>query len=68
MEKTGARINVPPPSVPKDEIIVTGEKEGVLQCKKAIMSIFEEKVGYSLACNYDYYEFSLLAFMAVMGF
>ena len=46
MENTGARINVPPLSVAKDEIIVTGEKEGVLQCKKAIMSIFEDKVGY----------------------
>ena len=44
MEKTGARINVPPASVDKDEITVSGEKEGVAHCKKVIMSIFDEKV------------------------
>ena len=45
MEETGARINVPPPSVQQDEIVVSGEKEGVLKCKTTIMSIYEEKVG-----------------------
>lgn len=43
MEETGARINVPPPSVQQDEIVVSGEKEGVLKCKTTIMSIYEEK-------------------------
>ncbi|WAR14759.1 VIGLN-like protein [Mya arenaria] len=43
MEETGAKINVPPPSVMKDEIVVTGEKEGVMKCKATIMAIYEEK-------------------------
>ncbi|KAL8583524.1 hypothetical protein ACOMHN_054840 [Nucella lapillus] len=43
IEETGARINVPPASVDKDEIVVSGEKEGVAKCKQAIMSIYEEK-------------------------
>jgi len=43
IEKTGARINVPPPSVMKDEIVVSGEKEGVHQAVKQIMSVYEEK-------------------------
>uniref|UniRef100_A0A3B4B6H3 K Homology domain-containing protein n=1 Tax=Periophthalmus magnuspinnatus TaxID=409849 RepID=A0A3B4B6H3_9GOBI len=28
-QETGARISVPPPSLPKDEIVITGEKEAV---------------------------------------
>ena len=43
-ETTGARINVPPPSVMKDEIVVSGEKDGVHQAKTTIMKIYEEKV------------------------
>ncbi|XP_071109075.1 vigilin-like [Haliotis cracherodii] len=43
MEETGAKINVPPPSVMKDEIVVSGEKEGVMKCKATIMQICEEK-------------------------
>ena len=38
------RINVPPPSVMKDEIVVSGEKEGVMKAKDTIMKILEEKV------------------------
>ena len=45
MEETGVKINVPPPSVMKDEIVISGEKEGVMKCKATIMAIFEEKVG-----------------------
>ena len=44
IEETGTRINVPPASVEKDEIVVSGEKEGVAKCKQIIMRIFEEKV------------------------
>lgn len=44
MEETGARINVPPASVDKDEIVVSGEKEGVAKCKQVIMGICDEKV------------------------
>ncbi|XP_025081209.1 vigilin-like [Pomacea canaliculata] len=43
MEETGARINVPPASVDKDEIVVSGEKEGVAKCKQVIMGICDEK-------------------------
>ncbi|XP_077866398.1 vigilin-like, partial [Saccoglossus kowalevskii] len=42
-ELTGARINVPPPSVMKDEIVVSGEKEGVMAAIHTIMTIYEEK-------------------------
>uniref|UniRef100_U5EUN4 Putative vigilin n=1 Tax=Corethrella appendiculata TaxID=1370023 RepID=U5EUN4_9DIPT len=41
-EETGARINVPPPSVQKDEIIITGEKEGVLEAKSRIEVIYKQ--------------------------
>lgn len=43
IEETGARINVPPASVDKDEIVVSGEKEGVAKCKQVIMGVLEEK-------------------------
>jgi len=36
------RINIPPLSVMKDELSITGEKEGVLACKDAIMIIWKE--------------------------
>lgn len=44
MEETGAKINVPPTSVHKDEIVVSGEKEGVIKCKTIIMRTYEERV------------------------
>ena len=44
MDETGAKINIPPPSVQSDEIVVSGEKEGVMKCKATIMAIYEEKV------------------------
>ncbi|XP_055958186.1 vigilin [Patella vulgata] len=43
MEETNAKINVPPPSVMKDEIVVSGEKDGVMKCKDTLMKIYEEK-------------------------
>merc|ERR1712226_553837 len=39
-EETGAKISVPPQ---KDEIVVSGEKEGVLKCKAMMMGIYEDK-------------------------
>ncbi|XP_074655321.1 vigilin-like [Tubulanus polymorphus] len=42
-EMTGAKINVPPPSLNKDEIAVSGEKEGVHSAIQQIMAIYEEK-------------------------
>ncbi|MGH0140316.1 UNVERIFIED_CONTAM: hypothetical protein FKN15_071218 [Acipenser sinensis] len=43
MQETGARINVPPPSVNKTEIVITGEKEQVAQAVILIKKIYEEK-------------------------
>lgn len=43
-EPTGARIIIPPHAVLKDEIVISGEKEGVLRAKQAILHIYEEKV------------------------
>lgn len=42
IEETGARINVPPPSVMKDEIVIAGEKEGVLAAKVKVEAIYKE--------------------------
>ena len=44
IQQTGVRIVVPPPSVHEDEIVVSGEKEGVHTCIQAINAIYEEKV------------------------
>lgn len=41
-EQTGARINVPPPSVMQDEITIIGEKDGVSKAKATIESIYRE--------------------------
>lgn len=46
MQETGARINVPPPSVNKTEVVITGEKEQVALAMAMIKKIFEEKVGH----------------------
>ncbi|KAJ3600132.1 hypothetical protein NHX12_034082, partial [Muraenolepis orangiensis] len=43
MQETGARINVPPPSVNKTEIVITGEKEQVALAVAMIKKIHEEK-------------------------
>ncbi|XP_018320346.1 vigilin [Agrilus planipennis] len=40
--ETGARINVPPQSVMKDEIVIAGEKEGVLAAKAKIEAIYKD--------------------------
>uniref|UniRef100_A0A8C1QDY5 Vigilin n=1 Tax=Cyprinus carpio TaxID=7962 RepID=A0A8C1QDY5_CYPCA len=42
-QETGARISIPPPSVPKDEIVITGEKEAVAMAIARIRAIYEEK-------------------------
>lgn len=42
VEETGARINIPPQSVMKDEIIITGETEGVQQAKLRIEAIYKD--------------------------
>ncbi|XP_065122761.2 high density lipoprotein binding protein a isoform X2 [Paramisgurnus dabryanus] len=43
MQETGARINIPPPSVNKTEIVITGEKEQVALAMVKIKKIYEDK-------------------------
>lgn len=43
-QETGARISIPPPSLPKDEIVITGEKEAVALALSRIRAIYEDKV------------------------
>jgi transcription antitermination factor NusA-like protein len=43
MAETGAKINVPPLSVNKNEIVVSGEKEGVHRAVQQIMAVYNEK-------------------------
>lgn len=43
-QETGARISIPPPSLPKDEIVITGEKEAVALAVSRIRAIYEDKV------------------------
>lgn len=52
MQETGARINVPPPSVNKTEIVITGEKEQVALAVAMIKKVSEEKVCYKSKCWY----------------
>lgn len=44
MQETGARINIPPPSINKTEIVITGEKEQVAVAMAMIKKVYEEKV------------------------
>ena len=39
---TNVRINIPPLSVQKDELSITGEKDGVLAVKAAIVAIWKD--------------------------
>lgn len=41
-QETGARINVPPPSVMQDEITIIGEKDGVAKAKATIEFIYRD--------------------------
>ncbi|XP_056664590.1 vigilin isoform X2 [Monodelphis domestica] len=43
MQETGTRINIPPPSVNRTEIVFTGEKEQLAQAVTRIKKIYEEK-------------------------
>ncbi|XP_069948284.1 vigilin isoform X2 [Cherax quadricarinatus] len=40
--ENNVRINVPPPSIMKNEITIAGEKEGVLRCKDIIMKSYKD--------------------------
>ncbi|CAL1268500.1 unnamed protein product [Larinioides sclopetarius] len=43
INETGARVNIPPASVMKDELTIAGEKESVAQAKAKILDIYEER-------------------------
>ena len=43
-EEYKVKINIPPPSVNKDEVTISGDKEGVAMAKEEIMKIYKEKV------------------------
>lgn len=42
MAENSVRINVPPPSVMKNEMTIAGEKEGVQRCKDIIMKCYKD--------------------------
>uniref|UniRef100_A0A674CR57 High density lipoprotein-binding protein n=1 Tax=Salmo trutta TaxID=8032 RepID=A0A674CR57_SALTR len=42
-QETGARVSIPPPSLHKDEIVITGEKEAVALAISRIRAIYDEK-------------------------
>ncbi|XP_065736334.1 vigilin isoform X2 [Phocoena phocoena] len=43
MQETGTRINIPPPSVNRTEIVFTGEKEQLAQAVARVRKVYEEK-------------------------
>lgn len=45
-EETGAKIHIPPSVLNKDEIVVSGDKDGVMRAKETIMKIYQEKVHF----------------------
>lgn len=53
MQKYDIKINVPPFSVMKDEISVSGGKEGVQIVAQHIRKIYEEKVILTIMWNMD---------------
>ncbi|KPM05623.1 Vigilin-like protein [Sarcoptes scabiei] len=42
-KETGAKVNIPPPSVPKDEIIIKGDRKGCELAYERVKAIYEEK-------------------------
>lgn len=52
MQDTGTRINIPPPSVNKTEIVFTGEKEQLAQAVARVKKIYEEKVWMVYKASY----------------
>lgn len=44
MDRTNCRINIPPPSVVKDELTIAGEKEGVMIAECEVKNVYETRV------------------------
>ena len=51
MDETGARINIPPPSMMKNDISVAGDKESVAKAIVKIREIWGEMVSYLIYSN-----------------
>lgn len=51
--ETGARIHIPPQSTQSNEIVIAGEKNGVLAAKAQIEAIHEEMVSIYLFYYYE---------------
>ena len=61
MMENNVRINVPPPSVAKNEITIAGEKEGVLHCKDVMGKIYKEMVRYiSVILSFSFLFYAVL--------
>lgn len=43
-QEAGAHISIPPPSLPRDEIVITGEKEAVALALGRIRAVYDDKV------------------------
>ena len=48
MEMTGARVNIPPLSLNKNEITVAGDKDCVAKATAQIMQLYKDIVSVSL--------------------
>lgn len=54
--ETGARIHIPPTSTQSDDIVIAGEKNGVLAAKAQIEQIYEEMVNkFNIKLYYIHY-------------
>ena len=52
--ETNTKINIPPPSVQKDEITISGDKDGVAVAKEKILMIYKDKVGMFVLYSRDH--------------
>ena len=50
-QESGAKINVPPPSVNKNDIIITGEQNAVNKAKQLVLDIYEQKKADCTTCS-----------------
>lgn len=68
IKETGAKINVPPPSVMKDEIVISGDKDGVAKCKDEIMRVYMDKVKITFNHIHNYSAIKLPLYWCVSNF
>ena len=51
-DSTGARVNMPPPSLNKNEITVAGDKDAVAKATAQIMQLYKEMVSFYIVINF----------------